>query len=90
MRNRRSIHLVSTQAVQPPEQPSNDRITSAEYFAEIVRGEGLGASIFHWIVQRVGSSEVLMWGQETDYADAYASAKSYLQSLLEEDSLQSA
>lgn len=81
MNDRRGIHLVSTPAVQPPEQPSNERIAVAEYFAEIIRGPGVDTPIFHWIVQRVGSAEVLMWAQETSYESACASAKAYLQSL---------
>lgn len=81
---------MSTQAVQPLEQSLNNRITLAEYFAEIVRGKGADESIFHWIVQRVGSADVLMWGQETSYESALASAKSYLQSLTGTDRLQSA
>jgi hypothetical protein len=86
--NKRSIHLVSTQSVQRSQQP-DARITLAEYFAEIVQGQGPDGAIFHWIVQRVGSADVLMWGQDSTHEEACASAKSYLQSLAK-DNLQSA
>jgi hypothetical protein len=40
------VALVSTQAVQPSQQP-HARITLAEYFAEIVQGQGADGPIFH-------------------------------------------
>jgi hypothetical protein len=40
------VALVSTQAVQPSQQPDS-RITVAEYFAEIVQGQGADGPISH-------------------------------------------
>lgn len=86
--NRRGIHLVGTQAVQPSQQPRDSRITLAEYFAEIVEGQGANGPIFHWIVQRIGSPEVLMLGQENTHEEACAAAKSSLQTVSRKETLQ--
>lgn len=72
---------------KPAEEPSNtNRLTAADCFAEIVEGEGPGGgAVFHWIVQRVGNPEILMWGQEATHDAACAAAKSYLQTFVRTD-----
>ena len=39
--------------------------------------------VFHWFIQPEGSTEVLVWGQESSLADAEYQARTYLEGLAE-------
>ena len=73
----------------PAQGPSKHRITVGNYFADIVVGEGHGLQVFHWLLHRVGSPQILMWGQELTHEAACASAQTYLQHLAGKDTIQS-
>jgi len=47
-------------------------------------------AVVHWIVQRAGSAEILMWGQEASHEAACTAAKSYLKNLARIDIIQTA
>lgn len=75
----------------PAQKPSScNRFIAADYFADIVTGEGPGMAVVHWIVQRAGSAEILMWGQEASHEAACTAAKSYLKNLARIDIIQTA
>lgn len=54
------------------------RIAQGEFFADIVRDNRIAGVVYHYVVQRTGSSEILDWGQEFTEKGAVESAKSYL------------
>ena len=91
VKNRGGLHLVnSAAAVQRSEEPTNTRFTVGDYIADVLLDEKHRPRIFHWIVQRVGSPAIIMWGQEYTYHDACAEAQSCLQGLSGKHSTQSA
>jgi hypothetical protein len=76
--NKRDFHLVA--AKQAPEPP-NTRLSVGEYIADILLDARPNGTIYHWIVQRVGSAAIIQWGQEYSFEDAHAAVTSYLESL---------
>ena len=65
------------------------RVTSFEfggYKADVVVDQKTDPPIHHWIIQRVGSPEILYWGQEYTYAQAEAASQFYIRSLGERES----
>ncbi len=68
-------------AVKKPRTPSNTRLTVGNYIADILVDSRQPSVLCHWIVQRIGSAEVLHWGQETTFAEAEQAASEYLRSL---------
>jgi hypothetical protein len=82
----RTIHLVSGQAPKKSlEVPSNTRLTLGDYIADILLDTRHHARIYHWIVQRVGSAEILQWGQEYSFEEAQREAQSFLESYARKD-----
>lgn len=65
---------------QAPE-PGNTRLELRDYIADVLLDTRFETHIYHWIVQRVGSPEVIAWGQERTFDDAKAAAQSCLRSL---------
>ena len=61
--------------------PPNTRLEIGGYIADILVDSRHSSSICHWIVQRVGSAEILQWGQETTFDEAKAAAYGYLREL---------
>jgi hypothetical protein len=55
------------------------RLMLGRYFADIVTDSQ--RSVFHWIVQRQGSNEILRLGQETSFSSAMERAHYSLESL---------
>lgn len=55
------------------------RIAQGEFFADIVRDNRITGVVYHYVVQRTGSSEILDWGQEPTEMAAVESAKNYLE-----------
>ena len=51
------------------------------YKADIIVDQKTDPPIHHWIVQRVGSPEILYWGQEYTHEQAETAAQFYMRSL---------
>lgn len=56
------------------------------YKADIIMDQKTDPPIHHWIIQRVGSPEILYWGQEYTYDQAQAASQFYITSLAERES----
>ncbi len=67
-------------AKQAPEHP-NTRLSVGDYNADILLDARPEGTIYHWIVQRVGSAAIIHWGQEYTFEGAHATVKSYLENL---------
>ncbi|HEX7960350.1 MAG TPA: hypothetical protein VF493_10555 [Terriglobales bacterium] len=83
---RKRIHLVSrgdqhNKFTTEPLVGSGLRIRLAENYADIVCNHTSDPEIWHWVVQRDGSTDILKWGQERDRGAAEQAAKNYLESL---------
>src|SRR5881394_3502557 len=76
--NLKDAHLVA--AKQAPEPP-NTRPSVGDFIADILLDARPTGTIYHWIVQRVGSAAIIHWGQEYAFEDAHATVKEYLESL---------
>jgi hypothetical protein len=74
----RTILLVA--AKQAPEPP-NTRISVGDYIADILLDARQDGTLYHWIVQRVGSAAIIQWGQEYTFEDAYSAVSAYLENL---------
>ena len=72
-------------AVKKTTTPSNTRLTIGNYIADVLVDSRQPALLCHWIVQRIGSAEILHWGQENTFAEAEDAATAYLHSLAEGD-----
>jgi hypothetical protein len=79
-----------------PENPqsgkpiTSTRLTMGGYFADIVPGSDGSVPVFHWVVQRVGSPEILSLGQEVSLAHAVDRAHECLENeCLENERLES-
>ena len=51
--------------------------------ADIIVDQKTDPPIHHWIIQKIGSPEILFWGQEYTYEQAESAARSCMQSLLD-------
>ena len=81
---RKRIHLVSkggdrNNLTTEPLDGLGVRIRLADYYADIVCNRKSDPEIWHWVVQREGSTDILKWGQERHRAAAELAARSYLQ-----------
>jgi len=65
--------------------PPNTRLTIGNFIADILIDGRRYATLYHWIVQRIGSAEILYWGQEHSFEDAEIAAKQCLVSLSNRD-----
>ncbi|HET9183945.1 MAG TPA: hypothetical protein VFP59_17585 [Candidatus Angelobacter sp.] len=72
------MHLVSAKQAQ---EPSNTRLTLGEYIADVLLDTRFNARVCHWIVQKVGSPQIVVWGQEYTFDAAIAAAQSCLENL---------
>ena len=75
---KKGIHLVA--AKQAPE-PGNTRLQLGDYVADVLLDSRFDTPICHWIVQRVGSPEIVAWGQERSFEEAKSAAESHLKNL---------
>jgi hypothetical protein len=82
------IHLVVSP--QPAPAPSNTRLTFGDYFADVLLDKRNHLRIYHWIVQRAGSPSIIFCGQERSYQEACDAAQTYLQRLVQKDSIHTA
>ena len=82
----RTIHLVSGQAPKRSlEVPSNTRLTLGDYIADILLDTRHDSKIYHWIMQKQGSAEILQWGQEYSFEEAQREAQACLESFVSRD-----
>lgn len=89
---RKRIHLVNkggelNQFTIEPLDRSGVRIRLAGYYADIVCNGKSDPEIWHWVVQREGSADIIKWGQERYCAAAEMAAKRYLQSMVDAQKL---
>jgi len=62
-------------------EPPNTRLAVGDYIADILLDARPDGTIYHWIVQRVGSAAIIQWGQEYTFEDAYSAVSAYLEKL---------
>jgi hypothetical protein len=55
------------------------------YTADVIVDQKTDPPIHHWIIQRIGSREILFWGQEYTYEQAESAAISCMQSLMDRE-----
>ena len=72
-------------SVKKAKSPPNTRLTAGNFIADVLVDSREPSVLFHWIVQRIGSAEILHWGQETTFAEAESAATAYLRALNEKD-----
>lgn len=53
------------------------------FTADIIVDQKTDPPIHHWIIQKIGSPEILFWGQEYTYEEADSAARSCMQSLMD-------
>src|SRR6476620_7006376 len=68
-------------AKQAPEPP-NTRLSVGDYIADILLDARPNGTIYHWIVQRIGSAAIIQWGQEYPFEDTYSAVLAYLANLI--------
>jgi len=73
-----SIQLVASKLAP---EPPNTRLSVGDYIADILLDARPDGTIYHWIVQRVGSAAIIQWGQEYTFEDAYSAVSAYLETL---------
>ncbi|MBZ5490286.1 MAG: hypothetical protein LAO76_05065 [Acidobacteriia bacterium] len=61
-------------------EPPNSRLSVGDYIADILLDARPEGTIYHWIVQRLGSAAIIHWGQEYTFEDAHAAVNNYLES----------
>ncbi len=76
---RNTIHLISGQNTKNNEdrQDPKARLTMGDYIADIIEDEH--APVHHWIVQKLGSAEIIFWGQERTVEAARGEAQAFLE-----------
>jgi hypothetical protein len=62
-------------------KPPNTRLQIGSHIADIFVDSRSYATVHHWIVQKLGSAEIIAWGQEKSFEDAEAAARDCLNSL---------
>ena len=68
-------------AAKLAQEPPNTRLSVGDYIADILLDARPDGTIYHWIVQRIGSAAIIQWGQEYTFEDAYSAVTSYLENL---------
>ncbi len=68
-------------AAKKAPEPPNTRLTVGDYIADILLDARADGTIYHWIVQRVGSAAIIQWGQEYAFEEAYSAVSAYLETL---------
>jgi hypothetical protein len=71
------------------ERPSRilrySRIRYGRYFADLCRDSQLAPEIYHYVIQREGSTEIISWDQRHTLKDAMEAAQKELQYLVESE-----
>ena len=65
---------------QAPE-PGNTRLQLGDYIADVLLDSRFDTLLCHWIVQKIGSPEIVAWGQERSFDEAKSAAESHLKNL---------
>lgn len=78
------IHLVPGRG----RKHNNTRLTLGDFIADVIIDRHGDAPVYHYIVQRIGSAEVLDWGQEYSFEAAEERAKAVLAELVQNQSNQ--
>lgn len=60
------------------------RIENQEFFADILHDARTEPAVYHYIIQRKGSNEILHWSQERTQEKAINAARKELQRLVQE------
>ena len=68
-------------AAKMAQEPPNTRLSVGDYIADILLDARPNGTLYHWIVQRVGSAAIIQWGQEYTFEDAYSAVSAYLKNL---------
>jgi len=68
-------------AVKRVQKPSNTRLELGKYIADIFLDTRTDAKVCHWIIQQIGSPEIVFWGQEYTFDQAKFAAQSYLEEM---------
>lgn len=63
------------------QEPSNTRLELGEHIADIFLDTRGDAKVCHWIIQKLGSPEIVFWGQEYTFDQAKSAAQSFLEEL---------
>lgn len=58
-----------------------DRVRRGEFFADLIRDKRLRPEVYHCVVQRDGSTEILVWTQSRSLESALEAAEAHLQRL---------
>lgn len=58
--------------------PAELRLTRGEFFADILLDQRDNSHVYHWIVQKSGSPEILQMGQARSYDEARRCAEQSL------------
>ena len=75
-RNGKEIILTSTSPSRAP--IPNTRVEKDGYIADIFLSKSGSLDIFHYIIQRSGSAEILVWGQELSLRSAQDSIEEFI------------
>jgi hypothetical protein len=65
-------------AAKPVKEPERTRLEYGDHFADILVDTRGDTAIYHWIVQRTGSAEVIHWSQDSSFERAKSAALDYL------------
>jgi hypothetical protein len=68
-------------AAKHAQEPSNTRLELGEYIADILLDTRSDGKVCHWIIQKLGSPEIVFWGQEYTFDQAKSAAQSCLEEL---------
>ena len=68
-------------AAKKAAEPPNTRLSVGQYIADILLDARPDGTLYHWIVQRIGSAAIIQWGQEYTFEDAYSTVTTYLENL---------
>lgn len=53
-----------------PSPYPNTRLISGNFVADILVNRENDPPVYHWVVQRIGSADVVAWGQESSFEEA--------------------
>jgi hypothetical protein len=62
-----------------------ERLRLGRYYADFLRDKRLSPEVYHCIVQRQGSTEILCWSQHRSLEDAMGAARDNLKQLADEE-----
>ena len=82
MSSKGKLRLVPAKKQEPT--PPNTRLTIGNYIADILVDPRSYATVYHWIVQRIGSAEIIAWSQENSFEQAEEAARECLRKLAQE------